>query len=165
MFIRALRETLKTRACILWFVVLVIATFGLIAYLPVRLIPGNDLAFQLKLFTARDFVLFGALAVLNALLIMMQVHIARERHRVKARLGVAGAGSVGGLFAAATASLFGAASCASCVAAVFGFLGLGNVLFLLDHRGWVVGITLALLVVAIYFSARRINNKCASCKV
>jgi hypothetical protein len=68
---------------------------------------------------------------------------------------------VGALFA----GIAGTASCSSCLAPLFALFGIGfgGVIFVLEYRFYfVVGISI-LMLIAIYLTARKINNVCNSC--
>lgn len=146
------------------FLLLTPALFLLFVTLLVRATPGNDFAFQLQLFQVRDYLLLGILAALAALLLTMQLHDVRHQRSVQGIVGAVGRGSVGGL-PAVLATILGTASCSACVAAIFGFLGIGSVLFVLQYRWWFVAACIALMLVAILLTARKIEKVCAACGI
>lgn len=111
------------------FLAVAFAMFWLLLYIPIRTIPGNDLAFQLSILTPKDWFLFTILPVLTALSIVMNVYILKNKHSLRsndlkgsAQDGAAMAGQGGtGFLSGIIASVFGTATCASCVATIFGF--------------------------------------------
>lgn len=140
------------------------AAFCLLVIIPVLTIPYNTIAFQLKIYSARDWLLMVILSILFSLSVVMLVRsialnrIARQRTSV-VRNGIAGtAGTI-------IASIFATASCASCVVAILGFLGFGTVLFLLQFR-WIITVAaIGLILISLYFTSRKLNGLCEACNV
>lgn len=129
-----------------------------------KLTPGNDFFFQLSIMRGRDFVLFGLLSTLNALLMLMQWHVYKARQNTKASLASAAASGAGGL-SAVFASMLGTASCSACVAGILGFLGTGSVFFFLKYSTQITAVATTIVLIAIWFAARRIANGCRSCGI
>lgn len=145
----------------LWFALLTSALVVLYVVLPVWLTPGNTFSLQLGLFAPRDYLLFLTLSAVTALLILMQAFLfIRSR---KGRVGAIGQGGVG-VFSALFAGLLATAACASCIAAVVGFLGAGSVFFIVGHQPYFVYGGILLVLVGLYFSARRVERYCEHCK-
>jgi len=160
--IAGIRTVLGSARYRLWFSALTILLVAAYIFLPVWLTPGNTLAFQLSLFTARDYLLFLFLSASTALLILMQVFVfVRSR---KGRAGAVGQGGVG-VASALFAGLLATAACSSCIAAVIGFLGAGSVFFVIGHQWYFVYGGIALVLVGLYFSARRVAGYCEDCEV
>lgn len=160
----SVRRTLHSRGRTVAFAAVALLTLALFILIPVRLIPGNDLRFQLQIMKWQEFALLAALSLLNALLVMMQVHIyGRERELWKGvrAAGASGAGGVSAVFA----SMLTTASCSACVAGIFGFLGTGSVLFMLNNRRLFVAAAIGIVSAAIILASRRIQNDCARCAV
>lgn len=136
------------------------AFFALFVFIPVWAVPGNTLSIQLELFTARDYAVLVLLSLLSSLFITLQGYIMRQKRKMRSACTAAvGGGSA--LFA----GIAGTAFCASCLAPLFAFFGIGfgGAVFVLEYRNYViVGIAL-LLIIAIYLTARKIHNVCTSC--
>lgn len=68
---------------------------------------------------------------------------------------------ISGVFGA----LVGTASCASCLASVFGLMGVGvgSALFVLSYQMYFLLGAIVLMSVSLYVTARKINNTCVSC--
>lgn len=144
------------------FKIFIITSFlflALFILLPIFLTPGNSLIFQLGVFTFWNYVLMISLSGLIGLMISMQVYT----YKIKKSAKGSGKGVVGG-FSGFVAGIFGTAACSSCVAAIFGFLGLGTVLFLVEYQWYIVGISLALVLVSIYLTSLGIEKNCEVCK-
>ena len=158
--IRASKQVLNERNYFITFIVLIFVIFAVFILIPVFLIPENSLFFQLTIFTIKDYVLLTILSILTSLLIVMQVFFYKQ-----AKLYSLGKTAVGG-GSAIVAALFGTASCASCLVAVFGFLGLGIgiVLFLVKYQWIIVSIAIILMLTSIYLTSLKINGVCDSCK-
>lgn len=146
------------------FALLSVLTFLLFLWIPVKLTPGNDFFFQLSIMRGRDFFLFGLLSILNALLTLMQWHLYRARQNAKAGIATAVASGAGGL-SVIFASMLGTASCSACVAGILGFLGVGSVLFFLKYSAQITVVATAIVVLAIWFAARRIAGGCRACGI
>lgn len=138
--------------------------FWLFLILLVKTTPGNDLAFQLQLFRLPHYLLLGTLSLLLALLLAMQLYVIRQRWEARMIAGAVGRGGIGGL-PALLATILGTASCSACVASIFGWLGIGGILFLLEYRWWFVAASLVLMGVTIVLTARTIEHACAACEI
>lgn len=154
----ASKRTLRSKNSFLIFILVALVFFSIFVFIPVFSIPGNSLSFQLSIFTFWNYVLMILLSSLIGLMISMQVY----SHRVKKSMKGAGKGVVGG-FSSIMAGLFGTASCSSCVAALFGFLGVGTVFFLIQYQWYIVGISLFLMSISIYFTSLSIEKNCEAC--
>lgn len=152
----------QSRAYLLWFFGLTVVFIALYILVPVWLTPGNSISFQLSLLTIKDYALFVSLSFVTALLILMQVFLFLRSK--KDRAGAVGQGGVG-VSSAFFGGLLATAACSSCIAAILGFMGAGSVFFVLENQPYVVAIALALVLIALYFSARRVKNYCDSCEV
>ena len=135
--------------------------FALFTLIPALTVVGNTIAAQLEIFTARDYAIVALLSGLYALFITMQVYVLRQKKTIDSSVGATIGGGVGALFA----GVAGTAFCASCLAPLFALfgIGLGGVLFVLEYRFYFVAGITALMLVAIYLTARRVNRTCASC--
>lgn len=154
----ATRTILTKRNYLLLFLAGIPTVFAVFVFIPVKTIPGNDLFFQLSIFTLRDWTLMFALSFLTSLLIIMNIYIFRQRRAI-AEAGKAGAGGLSSMVGA----VFGTAACSSCVAALFGFLGLPAVLFLIEARLYIVVGAIGLILLSLYFAAKKIVLACENC--
>jgi hypothetical protein len=155
-----IKEPFKNSNYATLFMVVLFLMFALFTLVPVWTVSGNTLAYQLKIFTTRDYTVLILLSGLSAIFITMQVFVMNLRKKV-AGLG----GTVGGGLGALFAGIAGTAFCASCLAPLFAFFGIGfgGVVFVLNYRWYfVVGIA-TLILIAIYLTARKINKVCTSC--
>lgn len=144
-------------------VILTLVLYLAYLLLPVWLTPGNDLAFQLTILRFSDHLLFLALSAVTAALIVMQAYLfirTRGAERASA-VGRGGVGTASALFAGLLAS----AACFSCIATLLGFLGSGSALFIVEQRRYFVLGALALVLVALYLTARGINGYCERCGI
>lgn len=140
----------------------VLTLFALFIVLLVKATPGNDVLFQLQIMRWSDYLLMGSLAMLSALLLTMQIFSIKQSRDARTIAGAVGRGSIGSL-PAFLATVLGTASCSACVASLFGFLGLGGVLFILEYRWWFVAASLVVMAVAIVLTARKVEHLCAAC--
>lgn len=152
----------QSRVYWLWFAVFVGLALILFVLVPVWSVPGNDIAFQLSLFTIGNWILFIILALFIGLLLTMQIFIFRRAKSaaIKARsLGNAATGAVGA-YAGILGGVFATAACSWCVAALFGFLGTGAVLFIAKNQLWAVLIAIIIMLGSLYFASKKVVNDC-----
>lgn len=170
-FVSASKLVFNDKRYLLGLLVAAFAMFWLLLYIPIRTIPGNDLAFQISILTPKDWFLFTVLPVLTSLSIVMNIYILKNEqssssNKASARDGAAMVGQGGtGFFSGIIASVFGTATCASCVASIFGFLGVGGVFFLLQYRTYITTAAIILLLISLYFTSKRVLNACESCRI
>ncbi|MBI2675171.1 MAG: hypothetical protein HYX24_01835 [Candidatus Aenigmarchaeota archaeon] len=158
----ATAEVLKTRKYRTLAVAVAVAMLALYIMLPVVTIPGNDLALQLSATPPLGLFLMAVLAASMGLLIAMQLYIyklAKSRATVEAGKGVATG------FTSVVSAVFSTATCTSCIAAIFPFLGSGAILFLVQHQWQMVSVTLGLVLLSLYFASRKVVRSCVSCGV
>ncbi|MCH8986854.1 hypothetical protein IIA94_01655 [Patescibacteria group bacterium] len=159
--LRAIQHSLRGTGYKLLFVGTALAMLSLYTYIPIRVVAGNDLAFQLSLLGPQDFILLGFLSLLNALFITMQVYSIRMT-----RSAVSGIGKgIGGSFGALFAGIAGSAFCASCLVPLFAFFGIGfsGVILTLQYRFYIVAAIVALMLVAMYLTSKKIVGACEDC--
>lgn len=153
---------IQGRAYWFWFLVFIISALVLFVLVPVWSVPGNSVDFQLSLFTFGNWVLFIVLALLIALLLTMQIFIFKRAKgaAIKAKsLGNAATGAAGA-YAGILGGVFATAACSWCVAAVFGFLGTGTVLFIAQNQFWAVLVAISIMIISLYFASKKVNNAC-----
>lgn len=144
---------------VLFFLLVSIGMFWLFLAIPVKSVPGNNFTFQLSLLGVQGFVLLGLLSILTSLSVLF--HVYALKHRRSFRTGVSLVGSGGtGFLSGAIATIFGTATCAYCVSAFFGFLGIGGVLFLIQYRMYIVSVAIILMLFSLYLTARRVSHLC-----
>ena len=158
---RAIQHSLRGTRYKLLFAGVALAMFFLYAYIPVLLIPGNDLAFQFSLLGLQDYALLAFLSLLNSLFITMQVYAVRKTRSVVSSIGKGIGGSAGALFA----GIAGTAFCVSCLAPLFALFGIGfsGVIFTLQYRFYFVGVIVIFMLVALYLTSKKISKVCNSC--
>jgi len=160
--ITAIQHSLRGTGYKILFIGAALAMFSLYISIPVFIIPFNDVAFQLSLLTLQDYILLGSLSLLNALFITMQVYAIRMTRSAVSGISKSISGSFGALFAGVAGSAF----CASCLAPFFALFGIGfsGVLFTLQYRFYFVAVIVALMLVAIYLTSKKIVSACEDCK-
>jgi len=141
----ASKKVLKEK--LITFLLITIGMFAIFLLIPVISIPGNSIPFQFSIWKVKDYLVLIPMSLLISLLFTMQLYAFK--------LKKAGKCVVGG-YSGVVAGVFGTASCASCVAAIFGFLGAGAVFTLIQYQWYVVSIALALVLVSLFLAARDI---------
>lgn len=156
----AVRTLFKKKKNFIPFVLLSFLTSWVFIYVPVRKVPGNTLAFQVSLFSFGDWVLLVLLSILTSLTFLMNIFIVARSVKVGLNTSSLGRGGVGAVFGI-LGSIFGpTASCASCVGSIFGFLGVGGVLFLLKYRQVIVFLSVVIMLFTLYHSSKRVLGIC-----
>lgn len=162
--ISASKTVLKQKVLLAIFLAL-IPTIGYLLFLiPVKSIPGNDISLQLQLLGTSDYFLLVALAILESLLIVMIIYQFRQHRLNKANITTLGNGNIG-LLSGVPAFIFGTKLCPMCIAAIFGGLGPGAVVFALEYRQWIFLASLVVVFYSIYAVSKKINGLCGSCEL
>ncbi len=156
--LNASKNVLGKRNYLILFIILSLFILSIFILIPTLLIPANSLSFQLSIFTIKDYTLLTILSVLTSLLIVMQIFSYKQAKSYSSGRTAIGGGS------AITAALFGTASCSACLAAVFGFLGIGTILFLTKYQWYIVSIAVILILISIYLTSLKLDGVCDSCK-
>lgn len=162
--IQAVKQLLNTPKSKFIFAIITSFFFIVLAAAPVFLVPGNDIFFQIKIYAARDWILLAVLAPLSAILMYLQFVVFKQTNSLKDRTKSLGSAGAGG-YSTVVAGLLATASCGSCVAGLFGFLGVGGVLVITQYR-WLFALgAIFVVLTALYFAARRYNKRCQTCKI
>ena len=162
----AIENVFKERYYFLTFILIAIAFYGLFILVPVATIPGNDVKFQLSIYSQKDYILMLLLSVLVGLSVSLQVYIFKkqkeERDLVQSSGQVAVSG-ISGMFGA----IVGTAACASCLAFFFGLIGLGagSTLFVLNNQSYFLVGAIILLIISLYFASKKVNGICDNCNI
>jgi len=155
---KSAKEILSKKNYLILFLSITLLMIVIFILIPVLTIPGNDISFQLSTFTIKDYIALVPLASLISLMFSMQIY-SRKR---KKSMREAGKGAVGGS-SGIIAGIFGTASCPMCVAAIFGFLGIGAVLFLVKYQWYVFGLSSSLVLISLYLTSLNIEKNCEEC--
>lgn len=162
-FLTASKLALKTNLGLCCFVLISIVIFLFFVMVPVLSIPGNDILFQLSITPPVVFVLMAILAFGNGLLIAMQVYI-RKAIKAHRNLKITAAKSATAL-GIILSSLAATVACVACYSSLLAIFGLGASIFFATYRIPISIFAVALTLVALYFSSRRINSHCDVCAV
>ncbi len=156
-----------------WFlgigVVIILTFFIILIMVPVLSIPGNDFAFQISLFGIQDFSIMFLLSLLSGLVITMQMYIWNTNRTMKKKQSttVAVVKTGGTSIAAIIAAISSTAACSACLTFVLGLMGLGfgTSLFILENQIYFLIGSLLLMLVSLYFTAKRMMGICEACEV
>ncbi len=163
-FVSQLNESLKTifknKNYLYLFFILTVFSIGLYLLVPVYTIPGNDLSFWLKIMPWWGYPVLILFSIALGLLFTMKIYEFRHMHSVAQKTG-----SIGSIVAVIFAGFYTTAACAACISTFFVFIGAGGVLFLNKYRDIALFLSVLITIFAIYFTARKINNKCDSCNI
>lgn len=157
-------KVLQHRKYLLLFLFLTIFIFWLLLAIPVKTVPGNDFGFQLSILGWGEIVLLILLSVLTAFSITLNVFSLSHKRSLKTSASMIGQGATG-FFSGAVATVFGTATCAYCVSAIFGFMGVSGVLFLIQYRTVITIGAILLLLISLYFTSQKVLGICTVCHV
>lgn len=161
--ISASKMVLQKRSYLIAFLLLMPLMAFLLFLIPVNVIAGNSIAFQLKLFSIKDYLMLFSVAGLESLLLVMFFYLFRRAQAQKMKLAAFGHSNLG-VISGLPAFLFGTKLCPMCIVAIFGFLGSGVVLSILQYRTWIFLASAAMLLLSIYSISRKINRTCEYCE-
>lgn len=132
----------------------------LFIYIPVTKIPGNSFSFQISIFTFKDWFSLIALSLLSSLSLTMNVFVFDQENKSRLTKSSFGRGSLGIIYGF-IGSIFGpTASCASCVGSIFGFLGVGAVIFMIRYQTYILLTFVILILFSIYYTSLRVLGIC-----
>ncbi len=156
--VTAVKLVLSIKKYFVFFILFALFFFAFLIYIPVTSIPGNDLKFQLSILTIKDYFVLAGLSILASLSFTLNLFSSVRDFNLRnsGSYLIRGGGSLSGL----VASVFGTASCASCIGSVFGFLGTGGVFFLIKYKNPITWIASFIVLVSIYFSSKRVLGIC-----
>jgi hypothetical protein len=126
--------------------------------IPIFAIPGNSLKFQMGVYTPLNYLAIFFFSVLVGLMASMRTY----NYKMKKSLRKVSGGVFGGFFGF-IGGFFGTATCPACVAAIFGFLGTGATLFLIERQLYVMAVSAIFLLLSIYLTSMSIEKKCENC--
>jgi hypothetical protein len=160
----AIKKVFQTRSYLLIFFVSAAALFLSLVAMPLFTIPGNTIAFQLKIFTTQNYLLMAFLSTLAGLNLALSWYgFAQQKKLGSTSQSIAGGAvsTITGIFGA----VVGTASCLSCLVALLGLVGLGvgSALFILKNQSYFLFGAIALMLCSLYFAARKVNKVCTSC--
>lgn len=158
------KQVLTRRGNLVTLLVLSALLFAMFLLVPVWTIPGNTLAFQISIYLPRDYVLTGFLAGVTGLFLVLQTDLFRQHRGLRAKLGLVGKGGAGSA-AGILAAILGTAACASCVAVLLGFLGIGTVFALIRYRWFVVVGAIVLMLISIGLTLKHLAGRCPQCEM
>jgi hypothetical protein len=144
------------------FFILTALFFFLFQLLQVYLVPGNSFKLQFEALRLKDYLIAVFLSAIISVFLISQYYLIRKNKKEAAK--AAGSGGVG-LLSAFFGGILVTAACSSCLFALFGFLGAGTMFFVLDKQPYVVGVSVLLTLVGLYFVAKKIQNLCPDCRV
>ena len=162
----SIKIVLSDKKYLTGFIILTGIIFFVLFQIQVQVIPGNYSKLQARIFGLKDWLFLAVISGLNSLFLVMQFYINQFNklwRQVAPRTGIASGviGTSSGIFA----SIFGTASCALCVSAIFGFLGVNTILFLVNYKDVVALSAVALLLIILITTSQRLNTVCRECGV
>ena len=136
----------------------------LLIYLPVITIPGNDLPFQLGLFTKADYLILLLVAFVSSWSVTLNIYSFFQKRDLTNNISTAGKSTLNSIIGVSL-SIFAVPKCLTCVSLIFGFLGLGSILFLIQYRLLISAFLLVILLISVYLTASKILGNCRSCRL
>lgn len=129
--------------------------------IPVYIVPGNSYEFFLSSTPIFELFLIIIISVLMGIIATMQLYSWKNGQKSKKSIAL----GTTGFFSGAIASIFSAATCASCLSVLFSFLGFGGIVFLLEHRVEILIISAATVLIALFFLSNKIVKGCKTCRI
>jgi len=131
--------------------------------IPIILIPGNSIEYQLSLFAWDSSVLTFLFSVLFGISMGMHSYASKIS---KTRKSLVVGERAGTGFFSMVGTLFASKLCPMCLGTIFSFLGLGasTVFFVMSFRTPILIISILLILISIYFAGKRITIFCQNCE-
>lgn len=137
--------------------------FCLYVFLPILLVPGNTLRLELEIISPFNYVLLFILALATSFLITLEIF--SFLHSRAQGLRIIGEGGTS-IFASLVEGVLAAASCGCGTGILLGAIGLGgSTIFVSVNQIPITISLLSIVIVGLYFSARRAANLCDSCTI
>jgi uncharacterized membrane protein YiaA len=152
--LKAANTVLSEKKYFFAFIILSIGIFWVLVLAPDKIAGAGAIT---RSFRVWEYVFLAAIALLASLVVLMQVFSFKMTRRMNA--GQSALTSVG-FFSAFMSAVFSSAVCGLCVSALFGFLGAGGIIFLVDNRLYVVAGSVSLLLLSLFLSSKRVNEDC-----
>ena len=159
-FKNSVKAVFENKKYYLLFIISSLIMLFIYIYIPVFYNPGNDLKFFLQITPWYGYIFFLILALSIGLLITMQVYSFKVLRKVSIR------GTSGGVFAgfsSVIAGVFSSATCAACISAVLAFLSPAAIFKLLEYRWEISLVTFSIVLVSLFLTSKKIENKCINC--
>ncbi len=139
-----------------------LSLFCLYLLVPILLVPGNTLMLELGAMSLLDYVLLFALALMTGILLTLELFSFRYSRAQGLRM--VGEGSTG-IIASLIGGVLATASCGCGIGILLGVIGLGGgALFVTANQTPIIIILLGIVMIGLYFSARRAAGLCGTCK-
>jgi hypothetical protein len=153
---KASKEVLSKKNYVIGFIITMLVVLSILIIIPVFLIPANTISFQLTVYTLSNYFLLIFLSLLISLVLISNVYIYKKNRKILSGNVAISGGS------AFMAAIFGTATCASCIAAVFGFLGTGTIFLLVENQLWIAGLASLIMLTSLYFTSLKFCGGCKS---
>ncbi len=151
-------EVLQKRGYVLALLIVMPLLMMLFLSMPVITSPHITLINQLNAYSFLDYAFILSLAVIVSLNGVMQFYNIRASSATVGK--AASTGSFGSIVA-----LVGTATCPSCLMALFGFLGVGTLFFLVEYRLVISGLAMVFMFLSLNSVSKKISGNCESCNV
>ncbi|MEW6722681.1 MAG: hypothetical protein AB1324_05455 [Candidatus Micrarchaeota archaeon] len=159
--VKALSSVFSGPRYVLLAAALAVLSFSFYISVPVFVVPGNSYAFFFASTPLPELLVIGDVSALMGAVLAMQAYAWQNRIETVRNAGMGLAGFLSG----AASSVFATATCASCVSAIFSFVGFGGAVFLVEHRGEMMALTAGIVLLSLYFTSKRIAGECGSCGI
>lgn len=160
-FIEAAKIVFKKKGYLLGMLIVTILFFIIIILIPVKIVPGNDVRFQLSIMPKIDLVVITLVSLFTATSLTFNLYLLRRSNYRPDALGNITVSS----FAGITSSFFGTVTCVSCAATVLGLFSAGTMAFIYQYRPILATISIAVLIISLYLTSKKVLNLCDSCHV
>ncbi len=160
--ISAIKITLATLKYQVAFIILSVLFIVLYISIPVIVIPGNTIIFQLGLYTISDYVLFIFISTLTSLLMLMHIFLFHHQRTY-------GAGAIGGgasMFSGIFAGMFASITCVPCAIGFIGIFGsAGSAIIVSSYQYYFIAGAMLFVLLGIYYASRKVMGYCKTCNL
>lgn len=136
-------------------------TFIILIFLPVVIVPGNDIFFQLNIMPISDFMVLFLLSCISGVAIVFNIYIFNQKKHAEKQVG----NTAVTILSMLSSAFFGTITCIACAATIGGLLGLSTVAFVLKYRIIFAIISIFFLLASVYFTAQRVIHTCKRCAI
>lgn len=152
------KEVLQKKSYAFSFPILTVFLFIILFSLPIIIAPTITFSYQISLFTFVNYLLLFMVSVLLSLSILFNIYSYKKTKKLQS--GKAALSGSSGLLAA----IFGTATCPSCLAVLFGFLGTGTLVFLVKYNVYISLLASLFILSSLFLTSKKIQELCINCQ-
>ncbi|OGK21391.1 hypothetical protein A3C23_01220 [Candidatus Roizmanbacteria bacterium RIFCSPHIGHO2_02_FULL_37_13b] len=161
-FFEAVKIVFDRKRYLIGTIILTLILLYIIISIPVMVVPGNDIKFQLSIMPKVDLLIIILISLVTATSLMFNLYLLKQSDNNHS--DTFGTMTTSGL-AGITSSFFGTVTCLACATTILGILGVGTVAFIYQYRPILATVSLAILMMSLHLTSKKVLNLCDSCHV